>query len=190
MNHETPALESVGEFRRRPESEPFFRLAKTAKQAMLVLSSIQPDAARRKKGRSKPDRILRKAPTNAFSLGEVIVALAIVSISLLGLLRLQLLSIAASEKANALTEAMLLAQSKIAETGASGFPALGTSQGSVKANSLVLQWQTRVTQSALVPLDQGLSSNLHKVTVNVSWMHGAGKKNVEMVTHVADRTLP
>jgi len=29
---------------------------------MFVLSSIQPDAARRKKGRSKPDRVLRQAP--------------------------------------------------------------------------------------------------------------------------------
>ncbi len=54
--------ESVGEFRRRPESEPFCRLAKTAKQAMLVLSSMQPDAGRRKKGRLKPDRVLRQAP--------------------------------------------------------------------------------------------------------------------------------
>lgn len=133
---------------------------------------------------------MKNRPNNAFSLAEVIVALAIVSISLLGLLRLQLLSIAASEKANALIEAMLLAQSKIAEATASGFPALGTSQGSVEANSLALQWQTRVTQSALVPRDQGLSNNLHKVTVNVSWIHGAGKKHVEMITHVADRTLP
>ena len=47
----------VGKLRRRPESERFFRLAKlvpstsvgNSKQAMLVLSSIQPDAARRKK---------------------------------------------------------------------------------------------------------------------------------------------
>ena len=52
----------VGKFRRRPESERFFRLAKTAKQAMLVLSSIQPDEARRKKSRSKPDRIVRQSP--------------------------------------------------------------------------------------------------------------------------------
>jgi len=44
------------------EIEQFFRLTKTAKQAMLVLSSIQPDVARRKKGRSKPDRVLRQAP--------------------------------------------------------------------------------------------------------------------------------
>ena len=55
-------LGSVGKLRRRPESERFFRLAKTAKQAMLVLSSIQPDAARRKKSRSKPDRVLRQSP--------------------------------------------------------------------------------------------------------------------------------
>jgi hypothetical protein len=45
-----------------PRASSFFRLAKTAKQAMLVLSSMQPDAARRKKGRSKPDRVLRQAP--------------------------------------------------------------------------------------------------------------------------------
>ena len=49
----------VGKLARRPESEPFFRLAKTAKQAMFVLSSMQPDAARRRKGRSKPDRVFR-----------------------------------------------------------------------------------------------------------------------------------
>ena len=54
-------LGSVGKLRRRPESEQFFRLAKTAKQAMLVSSSMQPDAARWKKGRSKPDRVFRQS---------------------------------------------------------------------------------------------------------------------------------
>jgi len=57
----TRKLGSVGKLRRRPESEQFFRLAKTAKQAMFVLSSIQPDAARWKKGRSKPDRVFRQS---------------------------------------------------------------------------------------------------------------------------------
>ena len=58
----------VGKLRRWPESEQFFRLAKTAKQAMLVLSSMQPDAARRKKGRSKPDRVFRHSLEVATSL--------------------------------------------------------------------------------------------------------------------------
>jgi len=60
-------LDSVGKFRRGPESEQFFRLAKTAKQAMLVLSSMQPDVARRKKGRSKPDRVFRQSPVLPYS---------------------------------------------------------------------------------------------------------------------------
>jgi flagellar basal body rod protein FlgG len=69
-------LGSVGKLRGRPESEQFIRLTKTAKQAMLFLSSIQPDAGRRtaaaalirqqmeqfkKKGRSKPDRVFRQS---------------------------------------------------------------------------------------------------------------------------------
>ena len=54
-------LGSVGKVHRRPESEQFFRLAKTAKQTMLVLSSMEPDAARGEKGRSKPGRLFRQS---------------------------------------------------------------------------------------------------------------------------------
>jgi hypothetical protein len=38
-----------------------FRLAKTAKQAISALSSMQPDAARWKISRSKPDRVFRQS---------------------------------------------------------------------------------------------------------------------------------
>ena len=63
-----PLLGFVGKLARWPESEQLFRLAKTAKQAMLVLSSMQPDAARRKKGRSKPDRVFRHSLNYPFIL--------------------------------------------------------------------------------------------------------------------------
>ena len=39
----------------------FFRLAKTAKQAILLVSSMEPDAVRRKISRSKPDRVFRQS---------------------------------------------------------------------------------------------------------------------------------
>jgi prepilin-type N-terminal cleavage/methylation domain-containing protein len=133
---------------------------------------------------------MKRLSSNAFSLAEVIVALVIVSIALLGLLRLQLISIAASEKTNALTEAMLLAQSKIEETGVTGLPPLGTTHGSVRENTVDLNWQRSITQSQLPSLEQGVNRGLHKVTVSVSWTHGLGKKTVEMITYVADRTLP
>jgi len=48
MNYQRLIQGFVGKLHRRPESERFFRLAKTAKQAMFVLSSMQPDAASRK----------------------------------------------------------------------------------------------------------------------------------------------
>ena len=60
---------SVGKLRRRPESEPFFRRAKTAKQAIWVLSPMESDAARRTKGRSKPGRVLRHSLTLLASVG-------------------------------------------------------------------------------------------------------------------------
>ena len=60
---------SVGKLRRRPESEPFFRRAKTTKQAIWVLSPMESDAARRTKGRSKPGRVLRHSLTLLASVG-------------------------------------------------------------------------------------------------------------------------
>jgi len=38
-----------------------FRLTKTAKQAILVVSSMEPDAVRQKTSRSKPDRVFRQS---------------------------------------------------------------------------------------------------------------------------------
>ncbi len=70
----TRTLGSVGKLRRRPESEQFFRLTKTATQAMFVLSAIQPDAGRRKKGRSKPDRVFRRSLVAIISLAAFLAA--------------------------------------------------------------------------------------------------------------------
>ena len=53
-----------------PRASLFFPLAKTAKQAMLVLSSMQPDAAKRKKGRLKPDRVLRQTHSEGLLLEQ------------------------------------------------------------------------------------------------------------------------
>ena len=50
-------LGSVKKLHLHAQERSFFCLAKTAKQAMLVLSSMQPDTARRKTSRSKPDGV-------------------------------------------------------------------------------------------------------------------------------------
>jgi len=47
--------------------ETVFRLAKTVKQAILVISSMQPDAVRRETSRSKPDRVFRQSLSHVSS---------------------------------------------------------------------------------------------------------------------------
>ena len=65
----------------------------------------------------------------AFTFVEVIVALAIASISLLTLLKLNLLSIRLVDRAQITTQAVLLADEKIAETLAVGYPDEGRESG-------------------------------------------------------------
>ena len=63
-----------------------------------------------------------------FTLIEVIAALAIVSIALLGLLELHLTSIKMTDTARTTALAILVAQEKAAETAAGGWPAVGANQ--------------------------------------------------------------
>ena len=72
-----------------------------------------------------------------FTFVEVIVALAIVSISLLGLIRLHLISIRMVEAAEVTSQAVLLAEEKIAEALALGYPKEGTKSGTVERNALL-----------------------------------------------------
>jgi type II secretion system protein I len=127
--------------------------------------------------------------TNAFTFVEVIIALTIVSISLLALIRLHIISISMAEKAEIMSQAVFLADEKIAETLASGYPKEGVNSGTVEKNDLTLNWQTEVTDLQLPRLEEADIAGLRKVSVNVCWKHGTGQKHLQMSTYVADRKL-
>lgn len=124
--------------------------------------------------------------TRAFTFIEVIVALVIVSISLLTLLKLHLVSIRMVDKAEITSQAVFLANAKIAEAHACGYPDVGTNYGTVEKNNLTLHWQTEVTDLHLPQLEQAQIGGLRKVLVDISWKQGAGWKHLEMLTCVAD----
>lgn len=130
-----------------------------------------------------------KASTRAFTFVEVIMALAIVSISLLGLIRLNLININMVDIAQTNSQATLLAQQKIAEILAGGYPNRGTDYGTVKKNTLRFDWQTEVTPLRSPQLDQAQIYGLRKVSANVSWKQGTSRKHLQMSTYVADRKL-
>ncbi len=81
---------------------------------------------------------------HGFTFVEVVVALAIVSISLLALIKLHLVSIRLAETARITSNAVFLADQKIAETLALGYPKEGANCGTVEENAVCLHWQTEV----------------------------------------------
>lgn len=125
-----------------------------------------------------------------FTFIEVIVALAVVSISLVGLIKLHLISIGMAEAAEVTYQAVLLAEEKIAETLALGYPEEGTQSGTVEKNALSLHWRTEVTNLQSRHLAEAEITGLRRINVDVGWKQGAGYKNLKMSTYVADRRLP
>jgi len=132
---------------------------------------------------------MKEKRTQAFTFVEVIVALTIVSISLLALLRLHLISISMVEAAEITSQAVFLADEKIAETLTVGYPKEGKNSGTVEKNGLALNWQTEVTDLQLPQLQEADITGLRRVLVDVGWKQGAGRKHLQMSTYVADRKL-
>ena len=132
-------------------------------------------------------RVTRKS---AFTFIEVLIALVIVSISLLGLIRLHLISINMTDAAQIKSQAILLANEKIAETLAADYPEEGTNFGTVNKNNLTLSWQTQVTDLQLPQSDGVNIAGLRKILVDVSWKQGSSREQLRMSTYVADRKLP
>jgi len=129
------------------------------------------------------------ARCSAFTLIEVIAALAIVSTALLGLLHLHLVSIRMSDTAQTMAMAVLLAQEKIAETVCGGPVPAGTKSGTAEVNRSRFTWRTEVTNvDSLVPYGLGRSS-LQQLRVDVVWREGSGARSVQMTTYVADNRL-
>lgn len=134
-------------------------------------------------------RVMQQTQTGAFTFVEVIVALAIVSISLPALLRLHIISIGMADAAEITSQAVFLANEKIAETLAAGYPKEGTNSGTVEKNALCLDWKTEVTDLRLPQLDKAGIAGLRKISVVVNWKQGLGSKHLQMSTYVADREL-
>ena len=126
---------------------------------------------------------------SGFTFIEVLIALVIVSISLLALIRLHLISIRMTEAAEITSQAILLANEKISEALAAGFPEEGTDAGSVEKNALCLNWRTEVTNIEPYHLGEMDVAGLRRILVDISWEEGIRRKKLQMSTYVADRKL-
>lgn len=118
-------------------------------------------------------------------------ALAIVSAALIALLRLQIMSIRVSERAERLSHATRLAEQKMAELRAVGLPELGERSGSFQdaASGVVYAWHTAVERARLSKLPKE-DTGLRTVRVRVTWPDGRARVPIELESLVAGDTLP
>ncbi len=126
----------------------------------------------------------------AFTLVEVVAALAIVSIALLGLLQFHLTSVKIVDTARTTALAVLVVQEKAAEAAGGGWPPVGTKSGTAEMDGSQFNWRTEVTN-----LDSFASSGLgrsalRQLSVDVTWRDGAGPRTVQMTTYLADHRIP
>jgi len=127
--------------------------------------------------------------TPAFTLIEVLVALAVVSIAIVALLGLQLISINLTQRAGIGVQAALLAEEKMEESLAGGYSQIGPGSGSVRRGNFDLRWQTTVAAPRLPQLQHSEINELREVAVLVSWQDGSHSNQYKLSTLVADSSL-
>jgi len=125
----------------------------------------------------------------AFTFFEVLIALAIASIALLGLLRLHLLSLATADAAQATTQAVFVAQAQIAEASAAGFPRQGTTTGTIERNGQQFVWRTEVRDVARPSSGHVILDGLREVSTTVTWRQASDEKTMTLTTYVADSRI-
>jgi len=131
----------------------------------------------------RPVTTRQSHPRGAFTFIETAVALAIVSICLLTLLALHTTSINLADAAHQNTEAALLAEQKLAEILALGYPQPGTDSG---AEQTGFKWRTEIADVE-PPVLQTDIAGLRKITVDVAWERGNAIKNLRISSYIADR---
>ena len=130
----------------------------------------------------KPSNRGRWLPTAGFTLLEIMVALAIVAIALVPLLRLHLLSLDATIRAQDLTTAILLAQGQLAAMG--DFPEEGKDSGTFKEPDLQkFRWQTAVTEHTFDSEDASTQVEVRRIGVTVLWTEGRSERRYSLESY-------
>lgn len=121
-----------------------------------------------------------------FSLIEIIAALAIMGIALAGLLRLHISSMAAADRAVALVQATLTAESKLNEILGAGKETFPSLSGTEQVGSIVYDWKAMVQEAT--PANWPLRKPLQRIDIQVSWGQDHARQQIELSTFKAAET--
>ena len=123
-----------------------------------------------------------QASAAGFTLLEVLVAVVLVAVALVTFMGLHLRSLDATIRAQDLTQAVLLAQGRLATMPES--PGPGEEQGKFEGPELErFQWATAVTDHNLERLDGGQAVTVRHVVVTVLWGDGQQTRQYTLETY-------
>jgi prepilin-type N-terminal cleavage/methylation domain-containing protein len=115
----------------------------------------------------------------AFTLTEVLVALTVVSVSLLTLSKLHLTSIRASDTAGKRAQALLLANEKISEVIVCGLSS-NENSGRTERDGAIFFWERKLSNTEINELDNTVAQDLQKVVVTVEWFDKNKRRSVQL----------
>ena len=119
-----------------------------------------------------------------FTLLEIVIALAIFAVGLVGLLSLFPVSFQSAKRATDLTEATIYAQEIIEDLKRQGYDNI--TDGTTTDNSI--SGTSRFTYDKIVTSGGSLPSGLRKISITMEWIEGGKTYDEDFVTYVADLT--
>ena len=137
-------------------------------------------------------KLLPLRTIRAFTLIEVLIALAITVVCLVPLLHLLTASILMTDTAWNLSQATLIGNARLAEVISQNDFKIGTEKGSVESREkeIVFDWQSEVTEAFIQELEEANPADLYKVTVNVMWHESQSQKQISFTRYVfIDKTV-
>jgi general secretion pathway protein I len=114
-----------------------------------------------------------------FTLLEVMIALAILSLVAIAFLRFQAGSVRLIDEAHYISLATLLAKEKMSEMESKGFAEPGKSSGEGEESFPGFKWARIVSATEV--------GNVQKVQVKVLWKEGNNDRSLELITYLTKR---
>lgn len=121
---------------------------------------------------------------NGFSLLELIIAIGVLAIGLVGVLQIFPVGLRASQHAGMVTKAAFLAQNKIEEVKMAGFDAVAELPPRIPLAGAEGDFEWAITIDKLNLEGLKNSDNIRKVTVTVTWTERSRTRSKEFVTYV------
>jgi general secretion pathway protein I len=122
--------------------------------------------------------LMRGPKTKAgFTLLEVMIALAILSLVAVAFLRAQAASVRLVDESSQISLATLLAREKMAEVESLGFPDIGKESGKAGDALPGFRWEKIISGTDMF--------NLRKGQIKVFWKEGSSERSLELVSYFA-----